>query len=498
MLNATCSAPANEPESTTTTCTDLAGGASNQAIESFVAESMPAEGALSVRGINFQWPGQTQYYSPVWNSLYNQTPQADTILDGTVPIQLGGAAGYRYVALLTAGFDGDQPAAPYSVTYADGTQQTTPIWLRDWAAPQGASDVLGIRLQQGSDSVNGTPGEGAIQLRAIPVDPTKALRSLSLPGGSVHSLTYAVTLTNTIPTGGGPLDGPPYTVKGDTEASYQATGPWAVTKTTTAAACDSKGSLCDLYAPDPLGTDPRTKKPFLHPVIAWANGSGQTAANYDYYLRHLASWGFLVIASRDTDTGDGTTTADAAKYLLAQAKTPGNPLYGKVDTAHVGTAGHSQGGGSVVSLFAHQTSPFTAYVAIHPAPGYFCYAVCNIHPGDMANGTRGAILYLQSVGDGGAGDTKANYYDQTPNTATRAIGVLANAKHDDIMGNPHCTDATCVTGVYGYLGYSTAWFVWQLEGQSGLARAFGVSDGEFNQPDSDWNLNQSNVPDTGP
>jgi hypothetical protein len=104
----------------------------------------------------------------------------------------------------------------------------------------------------------------------------------------------------------------------------------------------------------------------------------------------------------------------------------------------------------------------------------------------------GAILYLQSADDGGAGDTE-NYYNQSPDSAIKAFGVVAHAKHDDVMGNPHCTDSNCVTGSYGYLGYSTAWFLWHLQGDSQLQQVFRSGAGEFVQPDPDWKLTRSNV-----
>ena len=475
-LNATCTMPKGNQTWLLTGC--LPGNGT-----SFVAESMPAPGKLTVRGITFRWPGQSDFYFPPGSS---GTLRMDSILNPTAPIDLGGRSGYRYVALLAAGL-GDRFNVPYTLTYTDGSTSTSPLWVRDWAAPQLESDIPGVRIQSGYDKADLASGQGAIKVLLLQADPRKSLRSIAL---APSTLTYAISLTNEVPPGGGPIDGPRYSYA-PTEEEYAAPGHWGVTVSRTAGACDRDNALCTIYSPSPLGRDTRTGDPVRHPVIVWANGTGQATEKYDYFLRHLASWGFLVISSDDTGTGDGATATDAANYVVDRAKDPASPWHTTLDAARVGVTGHSQGGGAVMGLFARQTAPFSAYVAVHPSPGFFCYVFCDYQEGDLANGTKGAILYLQSAGDGGAGDTE-NYYNQTPDSATKAFGVLSHAKHDDVMGSPQCK-GNCITGVYGYLGYSTAWFAWHLKGDSTLRSVFTEDSGEFLESDPDWKLNRTNI-----
>ena len=477
-LNATCTAPDGNGEYLVTGCTAGQGS-------SFVADTMPAPGRFDVRGITFIWPGQSDFYLP----MLTGTKRLDSVVNPTAPIPLGAHAGYHHLALLAAGF-GDQFDVPYTVTYTDGTTSTTHLWVRDWSAAQSESDIAGIRWQSYFGWENQAKGQGAIKLLMITLNPRKAVRSLTV---APSTLTYAISLTNALPPGGGPLDGPRYTYK-PAEAHYAAMGPWTVKESRTTSTCDQKSDLCTIYTPEPFGVDPNTHHRMRHPVVVWANGSGQPSSIYDYFLRHLASWGFVVVASDDTGTGDGSSAADVANYVIAHQRDRSNSWHTKVDVAHIGVAGHSQGGGSVTALFAHQTAPFSAYLAIHPSPSYYCIAVCRFQPSDLAKAKKGAIFYLQSVDDGGAGDTE-NYYNQTPDTAIKAFGVLAHAKHDDVMGNPHCLDThpNCITGSYGYLGYSTAWFVWRLRGIATAANIFRSDAGEFVQPDWDWKLNRTNV-----
>jgi hypothetical protein len=476
-LNATCTTPAGNQLFLMSGC--LPGNGTT-----FVAESMPAPGRFDVRGITFLWPGQSDYYFPPGES---GTLRLDSVVDAPKPVDLGGRGGYRYIALLVAGF-GNQYNVPYTVTYTDGSTSTVPLWVRDWAAPQYESDIPGVLIQQGYDKVDLARGQGAIKVLLVKVDPRKRLRSLTL---APSTLTYAVSLTNTTPPGGGPIDGPRYSFAG-TEERYAANGPWSVTRSRTADACDREGNTCTIYTPGPLGRHPLTNGRVRHPVVVWANGTGMPTEAYDYFLRHLASRGFLIVSSGDTQTGDGTTAVDAANYVIAASKKPASPWHATVNTARIGVAGHSQGGGAAMGLLARQTPPFSAYVAVHPAPGFFCMATCNYKPGDLAGAKKGAVLYLQSAGDGGAGDTE-NYYNQTPDSATKAFGVVAAAKHDDVMGNPHCTGNNCITGSFAYLGYAAAWFAWHLGGDSELRKVFHSDTGEFVQPDRDWKLTRSNI-----
>src|SRR5882757_8083559 len=111
------------------------------------------------------------------------------------------------------------------------------------------------------------------------------------------------------------------------EQKYYADGPWTVTTTVTATACDSKGDLCDIYFPANLGANG-----FLHPIVVWGNGSGTTpiaASTYAYYLRHLASWGFVVIATKDGATGVGQTLIDSANYIKARNTDASSVFFGK-------------------------------------------------------------------------------------------------------------------------------------------------------------------------
>ena len=83
-----------------------------------------------------------------------------------------------------------------------------------------------------------------------------------------------------------------------------------------------------------------------HPVITWGNGTGSTPNLYKALLNHLASHGFVVIASNSTQVsqGDPPPMLAGVTWVLEQNADPSSVMYQRIDTTHIGATGHSQGG----------------------------------------------------------------------------------------------------------------------------------------------------------
>jgi hypothetical protein len=113
----------------------------------------------------------------------------------------------------------------------------------------------------------------------------------------------------------------------------------------------------NIYRPDNLATSG-----YCHPILVWANGHTDnpepnpplcvtdSAANkwcgqYLPLMNHLASHGFVVIASLSTTTsrGDPLPTIAGLDWLLQQAEDSASPYYHHLDTANIGQLGHSEG-----------------------------------------------------------------------------------------------------------------------------------------------------------
>ena len=94
-----------------------------------------------------------------------------------------------------------------------------------------------------------------------------------------------------------------------------------------------------IYYPDPLeATCP-------HPIVAWGNGTGVTDSDftYDFLNSNAASWGIVVAASAETNSGSGKFHTTGLDYLLKENADPNSMFYKKLST-RAGVSGHSQGG----------------------------------------------------------------------------------------------------------------------------------------------------------
>ena len=88
------------------------------------------------------------------------------------------------------------------------------------------------------------------------------------------------------------------------------------------------------------------------------------------------------------------------------------------------------------------------------------------------------------------------YYNAAPNNIVKLKGSLKGPNHNDVQGQPDCSSVPigCVNGVYGYLGYPTAWFMFQLQGDSYAHGAFVNPTGEMFSETKNWEAVASNVP----
>lgn len=114
----------------------------------------------------------------------------------------------------------------------------------------------------------------------------------------------------------------------------------------------------NVYRPSNLGDSGH-----CHPILIWANGyrdnpeqkppdcvvnqaTDQWCGQYSPLLNHLASHGFVVVASLSTATaeGDPLPTTAGLDWIIEQADDPSSPYYQHLDTSRIGQLGHSYGG----------------------------------------------------------------------------------------------------------------------------------------------------------
>ena len=90
----------------------------------------------------------------------------------------------------------------------------------------------------------------------------------------------------------------------------------------------------------------------------------------------------------------------------------------------------------------------------------------------------------------------AAYYNATPPGIVKVKGTLIGPSHADVEGSPNCASVAlgCVLGVYGYLGYPTAWLRFQLQNDGYAHGAFVSGTGEIFSEAPNWQHVASNLP----
>ncbi|MGD9210299.1 MAG: hypothetical protein PVI90_05960 [Desulfobacteraceae bacterium] len=232
------------------------------------------------------------------------------------------------------------------------------------------------------------------------------------------------------------------------EETYAATGPYAVTTTSITG--------YRIYYPNEMEGN--------HPIITWGNGTGAPTLSYNAFLRHLASWGFVVIASNSTMTQSGDEMVGGIDYLIKQNSNSDSIFYNMLDTQSIGTTGHSQGGGGAINAATDDRVTCTAPLA--PSPGQIRQVTC---PTFLVAGSADMIVSAVLV----------RIMCYSPATAPTIFGIIQGVGHMSFIGN----GGQC-------RGYVTAWFMYHLQGDQVAQQAF-AGDGElFNN--SNWEVEQKN------
>jgi dienelactone hydrolase len=103
------------------------------------------------------------------------------------------------------------------------------------------------------------------------------------------------------------------------------------------------------------------------PIIVRAHGFSGFRGDSHYLLRQLASWGYVVAEPdfplSNLNAPGGPTLADIGNqagdvsflidYLISENANAASPLFGRLDTDHVGAIGHSLGGATVLLATYH-------------------------------------------------------------------------------------------------------------------------------------------------
>ncbi len=254
-----------------------------------------------------------------------------------------------------------------------------------------------------------------------------------------------------------------------------------------------------LYYPDELAESCDT-----YPVIVLCNGSGTPLSKYPTVAEHFASWGFIVIGTEEQYDWNGFAAEMCIRYLellnanetvnereniffgndwngfaaemciryleLLNANETVNEreniFFGKIDFENMGIVGHSQGGAGVINAITTQqhSDIFKTAVSLSPTNKELAHNLLWDYDATKVN------IPIMLISGAGGGDDWV------------VTGEQLEAIYDDISSAKvmlRRVDTSHGEMLYSANGYVTAWFMWQLQGDTEAGQAFNGSDAEI-------------------
>lgn len=244
---------------------------------------------------------------------------------------------------------------------------------------------------------------------------------------------------------------------GEIEQKYMANGSYEVAK-------KEEGTLLNfgkflIFYPKELETSDKQ-----YPVIVIANGTGVPLSKFPAIAEHYASWGFIVIGTEEPHSWNAFGAEMSIRYLERmnanqEVADKESLFYQKVDFENVGIVGHSQGGVGVINAITdtqHKDIYKTA-VALSPTNKELAHNLFWDY-----DATKITIPIMLISGQGGGDDwvvTGDQLVDIANDIPSNKLAMRRkNTPHGEVLYKPD--------------GYTMAWFMWQLQGDTEAAQAF--------------------------
>lgn len=203
------------------------------------------------------------------------------------------------------------------------------------------------------------------------------------------------------------------------------------------------------------------------PVVVFVNGTGVKGSKYPALQKHMASWGFITIATEEEYAWNGFSAEMCVRYLTVlnayEEEGKENIFYGKIDLENIGITGHSQGGTGVINAITEQRNAGAYKAAVILSGGGNKEVSQKALLWDFDE-TKICIpvIILASTGDADIGlvtlEDMQTLFDNIPGDAAKVMARRKGIDHGKML-------------YYGD-GYVTAWFMWQLQGDEEASKAF--------------------------
>ncbi|PJG82266.1 chlorophyllase/cutinase-like alpha/beta fold protein [Caviibacterium pharyngocola] len=224
-----------------------------------------------------------------------------------------------------------------------------------------------------------------------------------------------------------------------------------------------------------------------YPLVVMVNGSGTPVSRYEAVLKHLASYGFVVIGDENGTAWSGATSSKTLDFALAQNKDSNSVLFNKINPNKIGTSGHSQGGVGVVNLATNQPNGHLIRSIYGASTTKYGLAMGLKWPYDVSLIN---VPYMMIAGghESDAGDGKDYNKGIAPIMSLQenyakvaAPALMAQRKdvdHGGMLWQPN--------------GYMVAWFLYTLNGDNQAKQVFVGQNAEIKK-----NANWQNVQSKG-
>ncbi|MEU6075424.1 hypothetical protein [Micromonospora sp. NPDC047074] len=202
------------------------------------------------------------------------------------------------------------------------------------------------------------------------------------------------------------------------------------------------GAVNTLYYPRDIAASTRR-----HPVIVWGNGTGAAPLVYRDLLLRWASHGFIVSAANTPTSNLGISMRLGIDALTEADRNPASVFHGRVDLAHIGASGHSQGGAAAIVVGADPR--IDTVLPIQPGPLADIDAVGV--PAFLMAGQKDSIVFPILV---------KSFYDDADHIPA-IYGEVRGADHFTVVGDPG-----------PFAAPTTAWFRFHLMGDAAAGAEF--------------------------
>lgn len=246
---------------------------------------------------------------------------------------------------------------------------------------------------------------------------------------------------------------------GDLEVKYLAMGPDEVSYYESPSM--NSFQKYEIYYP----SDIAQREPL--PVVVFVNGTGVKGSKYPTLQKHMASWGFITIATEEEYAWNGFSAEMSVRYLTQlnsyQEDGKENIFYGKIDLDNIGITGHSQGGIGVINAITEQRNANSYKASVVLSGGGNKEVMTKLLLWDFdETRIQTPTLMIAATGDQDIGlvtlEDMQTLFDNIPNDVTKVMARRKDIDHGKML-------------YYGD-GYVTAWFMYYLKGDTEAGTVF--------------------------